>query len=214
MRATLHEERWICELDFTRKSPVLVSQCHKYGLQWASGEQCCGNQNTSILPLWISCQYSVKVTLTTLLYQDDSCILCRMESNSEKNRIHMSEEAAKLVQEQDVNLQVEKRIPQIHVKGLGKMSTYWLMRPESDAPEYVSMEFYEQVIFFRGGFKGTVHIDNAPPHIIIENDFLPDNTHTERNCDVGAETEDGIVDIQEIQCLDVDAVACGNQSFI
>jgi hypothetical protein len=50
-----------------------------------------------------------------------------MESNSLRNSIHMSEEAAKHVMQQDKTLTVEKRDPAVNIKGIGKMTTYWLV---------------------------------------------------------------------------------------
>ena len=49
----------------------------------------------------------------------------RMESNSEKNRIHCSERAAKLVKKQFPEIGVRKR-GRIPIKGKGEMKTYWV----------------------------------------------------------------------------------------
>lgn len=48
-----------------------------------------------------------------------------MESNSEKNRIHCSERAAKLVKKQFPEIGVRKR-GRIPIKGKGEMKTYWV----------------------------------------------------------------------------------------
>lgn len=58
----------------------------------------------------------------------------RMESNSETNRIHVSEEAAKLIEHQEPSMKLEKRVPSIHLKGLGTLTTYWLPYEAEDHP--------------------------------------------------------------------------------
>ena len=50
----------------------------------------------------------------------------RMESTSEKNRIHMSDIAANLLRKQAPQMQLEQR-EKISIKGKGKMQTYWLL---------------------------------------------------------------------------------------
>ena len=54
-----------------------------------------------------------------------------MESNSEKNRIHMSEAAAELVSKQAPDMLLEPR-KAITVKGKGKMQTYFLIADDID----------------------------------------------------------------------------------
>eukprot|EP00049_Salpingoeca_infusionum_P008184 m.132642 g.132642 ORF g.132642 m.132642 type:complete len:578 (+) comp13940_c0_seq1:2404-4137(+) len=59
------------------------------------------------------------------LFGDTVNTSSRMESNSEKNRIHMSHESAKLVRAQDPSIELEARVP-IEIKGKGKMQTYFV----------------------------------------------------------------------------------------
>lgn len=57
-------------------------------------------------------------------------IVYRMESNSEKNRIHCSAAAAELLREQAPHLKLVSRgiIP---IKGKGDMQTFWVTGPAS-----------------------------------------------------------------------------------
>merc|ERR1712005_10831 len=60
-------------------------------------------------------------------------VASRMESNSEKGRVHLSKPAADLVKEQDVNLNLVSR-GKVTIKGKGQMHTYWLL------PDGVTLE--------------------------------------------------------------------------
>jgi hypothetical protein len=57
----------------------------------------------------------------------------RMESNSLKNCIHLSDEAAKLAIRQDSDLIIVPRHPMIDAKGLGRIPTHWLLPDDSEA---------------------------------------------------------------------------------
>ena len=57
----------------------------------------------------------------------------RMESNSLKNCIHLSDEAAKLAIRQEPGLIIIPRAPMIDVKGLGRIPTHWLLPDDSEA---------------------------------------------------------------------------------
>lgn len=69
------------------------------------------------------------------LFGDSVNTASRMESNSEKNRIHCSKDAAYLVQKQNCQYHVKSR-GVINVKGKGEMHTYWIN--EGDGTEQVS----------------------------------------------------------------------------
>mmetsp|Transcript_47167 Transcript_47167/g.87967 ORF Transcript_47167/g.87967 Transcript_47167/m.87967 type:complete len:91 (-) Transcript_47167:165-437(-) len=59
------------------------------------------------------------------LFGDTVNTSSRMESNSEKNRIHMSDTAAALLMEQAPGAQITNRGVN-PIKGKGDMNTYWL----------------------------------------------------------------------------------------
>ncbi|EGD72124.1 TKL/DICTY4 protein kinase [Salpingoeca rosetta] len=65
------------------------------------------------------------------LFGDTVNTASRMESNSEKNRIHMSEAAAELVSQQAPDMLLEPR-KAMHIKGKGKMQTYFLIADDID----------------------------------------------------------------------------------
>lgn len=86
------------------------------------------------------------------LFGDTVNTASRMESNSLKNRIHCSESAAKLLQEQDSTIPVKSR-GIIEVKGKGKQHTFWIneiekekrsssiLQPLTEVSELFSQEF-------------------------------------------------------------------------
>uniref|UniRef100_A0A0G4F9D4 guanylate cyclase n=1 Tax=Chromera velia CCMP2878 TaxID=1169474 RepID=A0A0G4F9D4_9ALVE len=59
------------------------------------------------------------------LFGDTVSTASRMESNSEKNRIHISESAERLLRQQAPEAQIEPR-GRIPVKGKGEMCTFWV----------------------------------------------------------------------------------------
>eukprot|EP00043_Microstomoeca_roanoka_P017580 m.184170 g.184170 ORF g.184170 m.184170 type:complete len:1326 (+) comp16663_c4_seq1:290-4267(+) len=65
------------------------------------------------------------------LFGDTVNTASRMESNSVKNRIHMSEAAADLLRKQAPQLELESRKP-MQIKGKGKMHTFFLVASEID----------------------------------------------------------------------------------
>jgi class 3 adenylate cyclase len=59
------------------------------------------------------------------LFGDTVNTSSRMESNSEKNRIHLSSDAAVLLKSQAPEMKLESR-GEIQIKGKGTMTTFWL----------------------------------------------------------------------------------------
>jgi 3'5'-cyclic nucleotide phosphodiesterase len=55
-----------------------------------------------------------------------------MESNGEKNRIHVSQKTADLIQQGGKGLWLTARPDKIHAKGKGEMQTYWCLPSSSD----------------------------------------------------------------------------------
>lgn len=66
------------------------------------------------------------------LFGDTVNTASRMESNSQKNRIHMSEAAATNLKGQAPELEIECR-GRIQIKGKGEQLTFWLTIPIDDA---------------------------------------------------------------------------------
>eukprot|EP00730_Choanoeca_flexa_P005203 TRINITY_DN11901_c0_g6_i1.p1 TRINITY_DN11901_c0_g6~~TRINITY_DN11901_c0_g6_i1.p1 ORF type:complete len:479 (+),score=123.04 TRINITY_DN11901_c0_g6_i1:41-1438(+) len=64
------------------------------------------------------------------LFGDTVNVSSRMESNSEKNRIHLSDTATKLLRKQAPELELESR-GLTHIKGKGKMHTSFLVAHEN-----------------------------------------------------------------------------------
>mmetsp|Transcript_43735 Transcript_43735/g.83486 ORF Transcript_43735/g.83486 Transcript_43735/m.83486 type:complete len:356 (-) Transcript_43735:381-1448(-) len=65
------------------------------------------------------------------LFGDTVNTSSRMESNSKKNQIHMSEAATTLLKEQAPNMKIVCR-GRIQIKGKGEQLTFWLKCPTSD----------------------------------------------------------------------------------
>lgn len=85
------------------------------------------------------------------LFGDAVNTASRMESNSEVNRIHCSEDSAKILQSQHPEIKLASR-GFINVKGKGKMQTYWVNEDKS-IPEKAGIRksFFKMVPF---GTKG------------------------------------------------------------
>ena len=66
------------------------------------------------------------------LFGDTVNTASRMESNSQKNRIHCSEASARLLREQCPKIRIFPR-GTIEVKGKGEMKTYWIHTEGSDS---------------------------------------------------------------------------------
>ncbi len=66
------------------------------------------------------------------LFGDTVNTASRMESHSQKNRIHCSEVSAKLLREQCPRMRIFPR-GAIEVKGKGEMNTFWIHREGSSA---------------------------------------------------------------------------------
>jgi class 3 adenylate cyclase len=64
------------------------------------------------------------------LFGDTVNTASRMESNSEVNRIHCSDDSAKIIQANHPEIRLKSR-GVINVKGKGKMNTYWVNEDES-----------------------------------------------------------------------------------
>ena len=60
-------------------------------------------------------------------------VASRMESNGEKDRIHMSSDTAKLLEESGKGHWISARKDKVVAKGKGEMETYWLLTREKSA---------------------------------------------------------------------------------
>jgi class 3 adenylate cyclase len=60
-----------------------------------------------------------------VLYIQTVNTAARMESNGAPNRIQMSEETAKLIQQAGKSHWLEERSDKVDAKGKGEMQTYW-----------------------------------------------------------------------------------------
>ena len=73
------------------------------------------------------------------LFGDTVNISARMEQNSEANRIHCSDKAAKLLRRQQCRYPIEVR-GRIDVKGKGLMKTYWVNANDDSAARRTPLE--------------------------------------------------------------------------
>jgi hypothetical protein len=108
-----------------------------------------------------------------------------MESHSERNKIHMSDEAAKRVMEQDRSLAVQKRRPAVDVKGVGRMTTYWLLPDGKGADEDVRslkplVNFGSRRATGEGSMTGRRRTTHASESVVVNLDAIveydPDGT--------------------------------------
>ena len=77
------------------------------------------------------------------LFGDTMNTAARMESNSSRNRIHVSEATAKLLIEAGKSSWVKKREDTIVAKGKGVMQTFWVEPPPSRATDAVASKATE-----------------------------------------------------------------------